>query len=454
MAYCVTDILWTAGCVPVLPQFSTAAAWATRDEHLRSKEAALMGVLAQPGGAGKAATPPPPAEGEEGAQEQQPGSATAAAAEAAGESSGLLGAGSLGSQEAARLAEGMDVDEEGYNPTEGGWGQDGGGTPTRPASEEPDAGAFAAAVGGAVADSDQLPHVISEQLSNQQAGAAAAAAGGARLAHGDSLTSTPSLSLGGAGGSAAGVAPGGLQALGSVTSKTSAGAAAAGGALAGIDWAAIKSEALKAAPVPPPPVAKLRGPAAAAGGEDDAPYNPEEEDEQPYDPTEGVQEGPTSPAAAAAGGSADAVAAGFADVPDMLPVVSARPQDGPPGPAPGQLTWHGCFVVSSGGTFFSSHVQQLGGMGEVGRMMGPPGSNVSVIGRVALDKFAQFVEELRSSRSSRTISLGLVVAAPGAPGPEVTCFSDTLDNYGTKGRIGKLGLSKEVEGYLIAPSGE
>jgi hypothetical protein len=93
-------------------------------------------------------------------------------------------------------------------------------------------------------------------------------------------------------------------------------------------------------------------------------------------------------------------------------------------------------------------------MGDVGRMVGAPGSNVSVIGRVALDKFAQFVEELRSSRSSRTISLGLVVAAPGAPGSEVTCFRDTLDNYGTRGRIGKLNLSKEVEGYLIAPSGE
>jgi hypothetical protein len=178
-----------------------------------------------------------------------------------------------------------------------------------------------------------------------------------------------------------------------------------------------------------------------------------EEDEQPYDPTEGDV---STPAAAAAGGlvggSTDATAAGFPDIPDMLPVVCERPLGGPPGPSPGQLVWHGCFVVSHG-SFFSGHVQHLGGMGEPGRMLGAPGGNVSVMGRVALDKFAEFARELRSSRS-RTISLGLVTVAPGAPGPEVGYCRELREGYSSKGRIGKLGLAKEVEGYLVAPSGE
>lgn len=290
------------------------------------------------------------------------------------------------------------------------------------------------------------------------------------------VSGEPSLSLGGVAGSIAGVTSGVLQQLGSVTSKTSGSTAAAaagaagGGLLGGIDWAAIKNEALKAAPAPPPAAAAAGGKpkaAAAAGGgggtgDDDAPYNPLEDDEQPYDPTEGYQEAPPPPpppppppAAAAAGGtggSSDPTAAGFADVPDILPVVAARPSSLPPGPGPCQLTWHGCFVVPSG-SFFSAHVQHLGGSGEVGRMLGPPGSNVNILGRVALDKFEGFARELRSSRS-RTISLGLVVVAPGAPASEAGYLAELLEGYSSKGRIGKLALSKEVEGYLVARSGE
>lgn len=268
---------------------------------------------------------------------------------------------------------------------------------------------------------------------------------------------------GGAAGSMAGVPPGALQQVSSVTSKTSdstgaaAAGASAGGLLGGIDWAAIKSEALKAAPAAPPAAAKSKASAAAAGdagGDDDAPYNPMEEDEQPYDPTEGDVSTPAAVAAAGAqaGGSTDATAAGFPDIPDMLPVVCERPPGAPPGPTPGQLVWHGCFVVSHG-SFFSGHVQHLGGVGEPGRMLGPPGGNVSVMGRVALDKFAEFARELRSSRS-RTISLGLVSVAPGAPGPEGVYCRELREGYSAKGRIGKLALAKEVEGYLVAPSGE
>lgn len=151
--------------------------------------------------------------------------------------------------------------------------------------------------------------------------------------------------------------------------------------------------------------------------------------------------------------SADATAAGFPDVPDMLPLVAARPTGSPPGPAPGQLSWHGCFSVERG-SFFSAHVQHLGGSGEVGRMLGPPGGTVSIMGRVALDKFASFAGELRSSSRSRTISLGLVMLAPGAPGPEGVFAGELLEGYGSKGRVGRLALAKEVEGYLMAASGE
>jgi hypothetical protein len=72
---------------------------------------------------------------------------------------------------------------------------------------------------------------------------------------------------------------------------------------------------------------------------------------------------------------------------------------------------------------------------------------------VALDKFAEFARELRSSRS-RTISLGLVSVAPAAPGAEVGYCRELREGYSAKGRIGKLSLAKEVEGYLVAPSGE
>lgn len=87
-------------------------------------------------------------------------------------------------------------------------------------------------------------------------------------------------------------------------------------------------------------------------------------------------------------------------------------------------------------------------------MLGPPGGTVSIMGRVALDKFASFAGELRSSSRSRTISLGLVMLAPGAPGPEGVFAGELLEGYGSKGRVGRLALAKEVEGYLMAASGE
>lgn len=92
-------------------------------------------------------------------------------------------------------------------------------------------------------------------------------------------------------------------------------------------------------------------------------------------------------------------------------------------------------------------------MSDVGCMLAAPGSAVEVIGRVALDKFAAFAEELRKSRS-RTISLGVVGVAPGAAPMDAAYMHELLRGYSSKGRIGKLGLAKEVEGYLVARSGE
>eukprot|EP00775_Hariotina_reticulata_P010527 gene10527-10687_t len=419
--------------VETAAKFSTAAAWATRDEALRKKEQALMGILAtdrrqqtpEPGG--KSPSHQLPATGPETGPAAGRDDVTAAADEAAGGGDG---------QQSDQVM--VDAGDDGAaaagfgTPTHPG--EDVGSTPTRPMSEDMDdsfalqedaAGEAAAAGqlgsrsvsaggagGGAGAggsnDTSQLLEVQrSEQLSSL--GFAASAAAGATGTNEPCMVAgTSSLVL--PAGSIAGVAPGTmLQALGSVTSKTSA---AAGSALAGIDWAAIKSEALKAVP------------AQQAAGKPNQPF-----EQQP-----------------AALDTSMAVAAA-----DLLPVIAARPPGSAFASQPMQQVWQGSFSVPGAGSF-AAEVKHLGGLGEVGLMLGPLGGTLDVIGRVALDKFAGFTEELRKSRS-RTISLGLVDCAQGAAPTDATYMQELLSSYSTKGRIGKLRLQQEVEGYLVAQGG-
>jgi len=44
----------------------------------------------------------------------------------------------------------------------------------------------------------------------------------------------------------------------------------------------------------------------------------------------------------------------------------------------------------------AAEVRAPGGVGDVGQMLGPAGAFLDIIGRVALDKFAGFTEELRT----------------------------------------------------------
>jgi hypothetical protein len=315
----------------------------------------------------------------------------------------------------------------------------GGGTPTRPASEEGDFSFDAARRRPGDSTEQRLRQQHSTQHSNLLA------VGGE-----DSLVSAPSLSLGlGGAASLGGAGSAALHHVGSITSKASmSGGMPQPSAVAGIDWAAIRSQALKAAPAP---AAK---PAAAA---DDAPYNPLEDEDRPYDPTEGAddqqqqqQPGGSSDQAAVGGGGGDA----FPDVPDMMPVVCARPLDAPPGPALRQVVWTGRFLTPHGPSF-AANVSHLGGLGDIGGMLGPAHTGIDIMGRVALDKFSAFAEELRKSRS-RTISLGLVGLAPGAEGggADGGALAEMVSSYSAKGRIGKLNVAREVEGYLVAHSGE
>eukprot|EP00879_Flechtneria_rotunda_P012804 GHRR01013370.1.p1 GENE.GHRR01013370.1~~GHRR01013370.1.p1 ORF type:complete len:1025 (+),score=497.71 GHRR01013370.1:228-3302(+) len=447
--------------VEAAAKISTAAAWATRDERLRKKDLALMGILATEGRKlspepVSRLTPPPTA------------ADTDAAADTAADGEGGLdhdhGVADMAVDHDAEYgADHQDKYDESMGDGEGG-------TPTRPASEDLDmdpdiaaaslAAADAAGAGGA-SDQALLRHQHSEQSSDLVRG----------LSHvgGPAVSSAlaSSASLGAPAGSAA--AAGGtntlLQQVGSVTSKATP--AAAGGMLAGIDWAAIKSEALKSVPKDQQQAAaKQQGAAgndedaaaegnvAAAAG-DDAPYNPDDDDdEKPYSVTNG---GNTSSAAAAGSATADTALAGAAaldpDIPDLLPVVAARPQGAVPLLIPGEPVWGGAFGVPNAGSF-AAQVKYLGGMGDVGALLGAQGSTLDVIGRVALDKFAGFTEELRKSRS-RTISIGLVGCAGDAGPIDAAYMHELIRGYSSKGRLGKLSMPhKDVEGYLVARSGE
>jgi hypothetical protein len=330
-----------------------------------------------------------------------------------------------------------------------------------------------AGAGGSNDISQLLDLQRSEQLSSLDC--AASAAVGPVVSNDQSMIAGAS-SLVLPAGSVAGVAPAALlQALGSVTSKTPAAAAAAGSALAGIDWAAIKSEALKAMPAQQaggrhnqqPEQQQQQGElrsaaaAAAASGGDDAPYNPDDDDDGlPYNPTEGAAgyhetEAKSSQKQAAMQQEPQQQQQQqqrAADVPDLLPVISAQRPGTIAAAQPMQPVWQGSFSVP-GASSFAAEVKYLGGVGEVGLMLGPEGAVLDIIGRVALDKFAGFTEELRKSRS-RTISLGLVNCAAGAPPQDASYMRELLSSYSSKGRIGKLRLQQEVEGYLVAQGGE
>lgn len=428
-------------------QYSTAAAWATREEIMRRTQVALLGTLV----ADEKRTTPEPAP-----------AATAS------------GVNSKGSKKRKQEGEQSGSEGKAASDDEGG-DQDGAGTPMRPASE--DFEEHAAGVGGLMSadGSADLAHTagdsaghgmttgdsvreLQQQQSEQLSAPGADTEGPETSAGGVGLISTPSLSQGGVPtGSAAGGAPAGLQQVASVTSRAPP---AAGGIFAGIDWAAIKKDAVKASKEQQPPSA-VKSSAAAA---DEEPYNPDDdEDEQPYDPagqdTAAAADAPPgsagpSPAAAGTPHRGESV---DPDLPDMLPVVAAprssrSSSTGQKWPAPGDTVWSGAFIVPGAGSF-SSQVQHLAGMGEVGLMLGPQGAQVEIIGRVALDKFAAFVEELRKSRS-RTISLGLVGCAEGAAPVDAAYMQELQRSYRSKDRIGKLGLSKDVEGYLVAKSGK
>ena len=130
-----------------------------------------------------------------------------------------------------------------------------------------------------------------------------------------------------------------------------------------------------------------------------------------------------------------------------------RPTAAGPGPLPGEPVWAGIFVVPGAGSFPAA-VRHVGGASAASALLGvPPGAPIDIIGRVALDKFAGFVEELRRSRS-RTVSLALVALAPDAAPGDAAFASTLLEGYGAKARLGKLGLlDAGVEGYLLAGSG-
>jgi hypothetical protein len=456
-------------------QFSTAAAWATREDRLRETQMALMGTLADDNSKQRKATPEPDksaAAAAAGKDEQQ--------REQRQSESG--GAAMSGSREQQHAGASEDADAFAADV-------DGGGTPMHPASEGEDmdideedrpgrtAAAAAARVGSTNAAAARMGDTQamlqlqrSEQLSSLAGPAAAAAAadGGGGGGGGGLATPTASSSLAVPAGSAAGAGAHALQQVASVTSKTT------GGFFAGFDWAAVKSEALRAVPTEQQQAAAKQQAAAAAGADnpasgtaDEAPYNPDDDDdeEQPYDPTESGSGLPApsaaAPPAAAGTGSAAALAAAAAAaapvdpaLPDLLPVVAGRNRRSGPGPVPGDAVWNGIFCVpGSGGGSFSADVRHVGGMSDVGSMLVAPGSAVEVIGRVALDKFAAFAEELRKSRS-RTISLGVVGVSPNAAPMDAAYMHELLRGYSSKGRIGKLGLPKDIEGYLVAKSGE
>jgi len=194
------------------------------------------------------------------------------------------------------LTGGGDVDAAGYGtPTHPGG--DVGGTPTRPASEDYMDDSLAVPGGGA--DEAAAARSVSLSAGGAGVGGSNAIPSCWRCSAASSCLvrtalhlllwkqlvpmSNPLLLAAAAWccrpGSFAGVAPGAmLQAIGSVTSKTSA---AAGSALTGIDWAAIQNEALKAVlPGPQTTGRPNQHPgeqdiaAAVPAGGDDAPYNP------------------------------------------------------------------------------------------------------------------------------------------------------------------------------------
>ncbi|KIY91486.1 hypothetical protein MNEG_16478 [Monoraphidium neglectum] len=184
--------------------------------------------------------------------------------------------------------------------------------------------------------------------------------------------------------------------------------------------------------------------AAAGGGADDdgsAPYDPAADDGG------GLSDGDDD-----AGGDGDGEGAGVAD---LSPIVAPRPAGaaGAAGRPPGAAVWAGKFVTAGAGRF-SAVVSFLGGCGPLDLMMGPQGSSLDVIGRVAADKFTSFLEELRASRS-RTVTLGVAAPPPDADPLDAAHLHDTVRRYSSSGRIGRLQMpgGSAVEGYLI-PRGE
>lgn len=236
-----------------------------------------------------------------------------------------------------------------------------------------------------------------------------------------------------------------LRSVASITSAPVAAAIAAAttqqpppaAAMGGIDWAAIKNEALRHLPNK-----RQAGGVSNTNQEGHAGNTGTADDDAPYQPDDGSNNEPEH----------DTMEASAADdVPDLSPVVAKRPLG--VGPFPGQTAWQGRFNVPGSGSF-TGDVTYLGGLGPLDAMLGSPESEVEVMGRVALDKFEQFMDDLRGSKS-RTVSLGVVSYPETAEPMEMAYMQEVIKTYSAKNRIGRLALSSSaLEGYLVAKSGE
>ncbi|GMH40255.1 hypothetical protein BSKO_08159 [Bryopsis sp. KO-2023] len=131
------------------------------------------------------------------------------------------------------------------------------------------------------------------------------------------------------------------------------------------------------------------------------------------------------------------------DIEDLAPIV-LMPKSGVL--SVGAKVWEGK-VSGDSGDSFRVVCECVAGMGDLGLMLGT--EEISIKGRVGLDKVENFLNDLRPSQN-RTVTLGIMKLHGDATTPEQTFLNELIAQYSTKGRTAVIGPGPNLEGYLVS----